>query len=494
MKELDIKTKLERHFKDAVDFEFVIQEGKLWILNARVARRTRQANLKISIDLYTEKIINENETIEKIQLEDIKEILSPTLKNTDELKLVLKGLPASPGIATGKVSFSSQDIVNFKKNDCILFKEGDVSPEDYPAEIIAQATITTRGGMTSHAALVARGLGKCCVTGIRNLKIDCLQRIAITDNLTIKEDDWITVDGCNGNIYLGKGIFVSPNWREYKELYLLHRIIEKVICTNSADLKIIGKIWLIRDFFLHNVPFEIKSTNKKNVETKKYISFIHPTPYAIGKYCKLLTKISSDFRDIKFIIIGLRNTLLRQLGNKVGIGKHYKYYKPILDPMLCVENAKEQFIDDYYQPKEQLIAEEFFDIGKYLPNYIDIYRIRIYIQVKIEYDKELSFLDYTNKNGESVILNCNNIEKAYIEINDRAIDINELPNLYNIFRKREYFWTWYNENLTTHKEMVDFLNKPQRERINNFRLNEYAHELELLENNLLTKSGKSLIY
>jgi len=187
----------------------------------------------------------------------------------------------------------------------------------------------------------------------------------------------------------------------------------------------------------------------------------------------------------------LRNTLFRQLVNKVGIGKHYKFYKPILDPMLCINKTTDPVFFD--EIKEQLIGEEFFNISKYLPNYIDIYKIRIFFQVQMYNDNELSFLDYTNIKGESIVLNSNNINKVYIEINDQVIDIKELPRLYNIFRKREYFWTWYNENLTTHKEMIDFLNKPKRERIKNFRMNVYAHELELLENNLLTKSGKSLI-
>lgn len=481
-----IKERLERHFKDAVDIDLVIQEGKLWITNMRVAKRTNRANLKIAIDLYRENIISENEAISKIQFEDIKETLNPFLKNKDELKFISKGLPASPGIATGKLFFFHQNIVDKQEKNSILCIF-DGSPETVSAFRMAQAIIATRGGMTSHAALVARGMGKPCVSAAKDLQIVLRENIAIVDHLILKEGDWITVDGNKGYIYLGKGKFVNPIWRENKDLYLLHRVIEKVICENSANIKEIGKIWLIRDFFLHNVPFEVSITNKKNVRTQKYVSFKHPNPEIIKKYYALLTKVPSNYQDIKLVIIGLRNTLLRQLGNKVGIGKHYKYYKPILDPMLCIKYPEGE-------NAEQLIGEEYFNISKYLPNYIDIYKVRIYFQVQIEYEKELSFLDYTNIKGESIILNSSNIDKVYLEINDQTIDIKELPHLYNIFRKREYFWTWYNENLTTHKEMIDFLNKPKRERIKNYRMNVYAHELELIENNLLTKSGKSLIF
>jgi len=490
MESLDcIKTRLEKHFKDAMYIEFTIQENKLWILEAcvmeEIGRKTGRASLKIALDLYREKIINENEAISKIQINGITEVSHPNLKNKDKLKLILKGCAVSPGIATGMISFSSQDIVN-NRNNCILCKE-EVSPEDIPAMKIAQATITTRGGMTSHAALCSRGLKKCCVTGIDNLRINSLQKIATTNDLILKEGDWITIDGDNGCIYLGKGLFENFNWRENEDLYLLHRIIEKVICTNTVNLNAIGKVWLLRDFFLHNIPVEIGTTNKKIVKKYEYISFKHPTTYTIKKYYKLLTEIPFGLEDIKLIIIGLRNTLLRQLVNKVGIGKHYKYYRPILDPMLCINYS------DGKNTREQLIGEEFFDVGKYLPNYIDIYKIRIYTLVQIEGNDELSFLDYTNMKGESIVLNSSNIKKVYIEINKTAIDINELPNLYNIFRRREYFWTWYDDNLTTHKEMIDFLNKSQNERVKDFRMNIYAHELELLENNSLTNSGKALV-
>ena len=105
----------------------------------------------------------------------------------------------------------------------------------------------------------------------------------------------------------------------------------------------------------------------------------------------------------------------------------------------------------------------------------------------------LSFLDFTNPKGESLVFKDDNIINYYIEINDLPINSDRLPNLYNVFRKREYFWTWYSENMTSHTEIVDFIRKSKDERVKNFRLNTYAHELELLRNNLLTKSGKSLI-
>ncbi|KAA6323157.1 Pyruvate phosphate dikinase [termite gut metagenome] len=476
---------LEKHFKDVVDVSFVIQEGKLWILDVRPSKRTGKANIKINVDLYKEQIINENDVISRIRLTDIMEVLHPIINNECELKCIAEGLPASPGVATGKVFFTSNDITENKEHNSILCKI-EVSPDDIQAMTKSSATITSRGGMISHAAVILRGMGKCCVTGIGNLNIDYRERKAMIDNFTIKEGEWITINGSNGKMYYGKGIITSKPWYEDHDLYFLSKIVEKAIRTDSISVNNIGKAWLIRDFFFHNIPFFIYPTKKQNIEIKQYKSFLQPKPFQIKKIYSILNELSQESETNKFVIIGLRNSLLRQLGNIVGIGNHYKYYRPILDPMLCI-------ISDNISIKKQLIGEEFFNISKYLPNYIDIYKVKLYTQIQANSEGELSFLDCTNIKGESLVIRSNNIKKFYLEINDQRINIDRLATLYNIFRKREYFWNWYFENFTTHQEMIDFLNKSKDERIKDFRLNTYAHELELLENDILTNSGQALI-
>jgi len=484
----DIKSKLEKHFKDAVDFEFTIQNGKLWILNVRPANRTSEANLKITIDLYFEKIIDLNDVISKIQLKDIDLVLLPTINNESELKIIGKGLAASPGATSGKIYFHSDDILRETDKNCI-FCRIEVSPEDLEAMRHSSGIITSRGGMTSHAAVVSRGMGIPCITGLGSLLINYKERLLISSGVIINEGDWVTINGSTGNVYFGKGNVSVPNWKNNKYLYIFSRMIEKAICTNTLNNENVGKAWILRDYFLHNFPFKIEETDKKHIDIKEYISFTHPNKNQLDKIYRKLIILNRENEYLSLIIQGLRNSLLRQLSNKIGIGNHYKYYRPILDPMYCINYGTTT-----REVRCQLIGEEFNNISKYIPNLIDVYKVKLYFEIQTYSENGLSFLDFTNPRGESLILKNDNIISFYLEINDKKIELNELPPLYNKFRKREYFWTWYIENLTSHKEIIEFINKPKKERLKNFRLNTYAHELELLENNSLTKSGNALKY
>jgi phosphohistidine swiveling domain-containing protein len=485
----NIKVALEEYYKDAVDLEFTIQDGKLWVLQARPAKRTGIANLKITTDLFFQKVIDLNEVISRIRFRDFEEILTPTIKNESSLLLLGQGLPASPGAATGRIYFIAEDVLDRKQQTCILCRF-EYSPEDLYGMDTAVGLVSSRGGMTSHAAVVSRGMGKPCVSGIGSLEIDYQNRNARINGHTIKEGDWVTINGSKGNLYKGKSDVLSPDWRNNELLFILHRIIEKAIGTNSLRKDCIGKAWLFRDFFFHNIPLWHVNTDKKSVQLDKYKTFKHPTFDELNKIKHKLKDITTANSDLNLIIQGLRSCLIRQLSRKIGIGSHYKYYRPLLDPMRCITQktglSKEKI-------KYQLIGEEFFNIGKYLPNLIDIYKVNLFIEVQVDNDRGLSFLDFTNPKGESIVINEQNSIRFYLEINNTPIDSDKLPNLYNTFRMREYFWNWYLENLTTPSEMINFINLPKEKRITNFRLNTYAHELELLDNNELTNSGKALI-
>jgi pyruvate,orthophosphate dikinase len=248
----DIKTKLEKHFRDAVDIEFTIQDGKLWILNARPAKRTGLANLKITTDLFFEKAIDLNEAISRLRFRDIEEVLTPTIENETELEILGKGLPASPGATTGRIFFDSDSLIQKKGTSCILCRI-EVSPEDLNAIFISEGVITSRGGMTSHAAMVSRGVGKPCVSGIGSLNINWKERKASINGFTINEGDWITINGSLGRLYKGKGHVTVPNWRNIKHLFIFSRIIEKAICTNVLKNSSVGKAWILRDYFLHRL-------------------------------------------------------------------------------------------------------------------------------------------------------------------------------------------------------------------------------------------------
>src|ERR1035437_32425 len=207
-KELDaIQTKLEKHYKDMQDMEFTVQEGKLWFLQTRNGKRTGAAMVKIAIDMFHEGIIDEKSAILRIDPNRLDELLHPVFdkKAIKEAKLVAKGLAASPGAASGRVVFNADDAAEWAASgEKVIMVRIETSPEDLAGMAAAQGILTARGGMTSHAAVVARGMGKCCVSGAGTLKIDYAAKTMEVDGLVVKEGDYISLNGSTGDIFLGK--------------------------------------------------------------------------------------------------------------------------------------------------------------------------------------------------------------------------------------------------------------------------------------------------
>lgn len=202
-----IERNLEKHYKDMLDIEFTIQEGKLYMLQCRVGKRNGPAALKMAIDMYREKLISKEEAIMRVKPEQLDELLHPIVDPKAEMntKPIAKGLPAGPGGASGQVVFSANDAVAWAKEGkkVILVRE-ETNPEDIEGMRAAQAILTGRGGMTSHAALVARGWGKCCIVGAGSLKINYGTKQFTAGDVVVKEGDWITLNGTKGAIYLGE--------------------------------------------------------------------------------------------------------------------------------------------------------------------------------------------------------------------------------------------------------------------------------------------------
>ena len=197
---------LESHYKDMQDMEFTIENGKLFMLQTRNGKRTAQAALKIAVDLVNEKMITKEEALLKVEPKQLDQLLHPNFddKALKAAKPVAKGLAASPGAATGKIYFTAEDVINAHKNgekDLLLVRL-ETSPEDIEGMNLAHGILTIRGGMTSHAAVVARGMGTCCVSGCGELKIDEEKKTVTTkDGKTYKEGDWMSLDGSTGNVY-----------------------------------------------------------------------------------------------------------------------------------------------------------------------------------------------------------------------------------------------------------------------------------------------------
>ena len=198
---------LENHYKDMQDIEFTIENEKLYILQTRNGKRTAKAAINIAVELVEEGIIDEKEAIMRIEPNQLDQLLHPNFeeKSLKNAKLIAKGLPASPGASCGKVYFNANDVVKAaEKGEEVILVRLETSPEDIEGMVVAQGILTARGGMTSHAAVVARGMGKCCVAGCGEIKVDEYYKEITVDNLVIKEGDYISLDGSTGCVYLGK--------------------------------------------------------------------------------------------------------------------------------------------------------------------------------------------------------------------------------------------------------------------------------------------------
>jgi pyruvate,orthophosphate dikinase len=234
-----VRKRLEKHYKDMMDIEFTIQDGKLYILQCRVGKRTGIAAVKIAVDMTDEKLISEKEALRRVEPDQLNQLLRPVfdLKEKEEAirqgRLLAKGLNAGPGAATGKIYFNAQDAEEaaLKRNEKVILVRIETSPEDIRGMDASEGILTARGGMTSHAALVARQMGKVCVAGCGALEIDYVQRtlkVESSPNQTVlKEGDWLSIDGTTGEVIAGQV--------HTKDSEILQVLIEKSLAPDKSS-------------------------------------------------------------------------------------------------------------------------------------------------------------------------------------------------------------------------------------------------------------------
>ena len=237
----EIRGRLEKHYNDMQDIEFTIQEGKLWMLQTRVGKRNGSAAIKMAVDMKKEGMIDKSTALLRVKPEQLDELLHPMLDSESEKNAPLlgKGLPAGPGGASGRAVFTADDAEQWHKNGekVILIRE-ETSPEDVHGMHAAEAILTAKGGMTSHAALVARGWGKCCIVGCSELQIDVSKKEVVIGENTISEGDWITMNGTEGKIYSGavELIDADPDTHpEYKELMVWADEVRQLKIRTNAE-------------------------------------------------------------------------------------------------------------------------------------------------------------------------------------------------------------------------------------------------------------------
>ena len=218
---------LEKHYREMQDIEFTIEKGKLWMLQTRAAKRTGFAAVRIAVDMVEERIISKKEALLRIEPDQLNQLLRPVFdqKGKEKAHLLGKGLPAGPGAATGRVVFDAEDAVEWKKRgERVVLCRIETSPDDIRGMDAAQGILTARGGMTSHAALVARQMGKVCVAGCEVLHVDYAARTLRVDQTELKEGEWISIDGSTGEVFQG-------------EIQTLPSEVLRVVLTHSLDPK-----------------------------------------------------------------------------------------------------------------------------------------------------------------------------------------------------------------------------------------------------------------
>jgi len=202
---------LEKHYQDMQDCEFTIERGKLWMLQTRTGKRTGAAAVRIAVDMASEKLIDRATAVQRVTPEHLDQLLHPTVDPKTDARVLATGLPASPGAAQGQVVFSPDEAEEMAKEGAqVVLVRSETSPDDFHGMVAAQAIVTARGGMTSHAAVVARGMGKTCVCGASDLDVDYGQQQFTVDGEVITKGEWITVDGSTGRIFLGKVPTIQP--------------------------------------------------------------------------------------------------------------------------------------------------------------------------------------------------------------------------------------------------------------------------------------------
>ena len=487
---------LETYYKGIVDIEFVVENKKLYILSACPVKLSASANLRITMEMFCKGKLTVEEVIERLSFQQMEKILDfQTITNVNNLKLVMQGVSASSGVCTGNACFTHQQAVSLIQNEeGFIYCCVELSPEDI--DIIkspfCRGVISTRGGMTSHAAVICRSLQLPCVTGTEDYNVlECL----------IKDYNGVlSVDGNKGKVYAGTAIIENKK-SELQEITMLRKLLSMIIEYNIITTEKSLLVWRLWNVIMLNRRYIQKENKKRIVYKDNYISFKQPTKTEQEVIKSQLGRINHG----EFLVEDLIDFLQSQMSANVPLGCHYKYMRPLLDPINSMT------FDDHFESASQgnpcgmqLTGVEFFNVNRFVDFLIDIYSIKIYFTTTFFRNESgkgfsddyfpLNYLDYTNPNGEGLIINSYNANRVAIFINDVLVKVDELPIVYHLIRKRQYYWTWYEDNNVSKKEIVNYLKS-------NMYKNEFEHsknyylcdELSLIRNNELTLSGKSII-
>ena len=316
---LNIAKDLEVHFQDMQDIEFTIERSKLWVLQTRNAKRTAEARIKSYVDMVKENILSMETVIKSIDKKTINGLLHPVLdlnKQGKYLSLITRGLPASPGAACGEIVFSSQDAeIAHKNGKRVILICNETSPEDIGGMHVSEAFVTAKGGMTSHAAVVARGMGKPCICGAGELIVDLKNRSIVCNGVSLKEYDFVTINGSNGNIYVGK-CDIKPSCLDNPEFqYILNWVNSHKKLTVKANADTAEDIERAFDFGAEGVGLcrtEHMFFDELKLQTIRKVILSKDTESLQNHLLKMIEVHTKDFVDI-FSVIKNHSVAIRLL-------------------------------------------------------------------------------------------------------------------------------------------------------------------------------------
>ncbi len=333
-------TRLEKHYADMQDIEFTIQEGRMFILQTRTGKRTAEAAVKIAVDMVNERMISQKQALTRVTPEQLDRLLHPHFDPKAKRQVIAKGLPASPGAAVGQAVFDAATAEAWRdKGKSVILVRIETSPEDIGGMDAAKGILTARGGMTSHAAVVARGMGKCCVAGVGELNIDYKTSKFTIDKLVVKQGDWISIDGSTGEVMVGQLATVEPKLSgDFGKFMKMTDRARKLGVRTNADTPEDAKrarefgaegiglcrtehmffegdrIWAVREMILAAEDYDImleKLSTADTAKEKKLIetSYAKPKKQFEGALKKLLPYQRSDFEGIFKAMAGLPVTI-----------------------------------------------------------------------------------------------------------------------------------------------------------------------------------------
>ena len=307
-----INKKLELHYRDMQDIEFTVQNKKLWMLQTRSGKRTAHAAVKIAVDMVSEGLIDKNEALLRIDPASLDQLLHPTLDPKAKVNNIAKGLPASPGAASGIVVFSSQEAERrFENGDKVILVRVETSPEDIKGMHVSQGILTARGGMTSHAAVVARGMGTPCVSGAIGLHVDNAGKFFIANGVKVKEGELITINGSNGDVILGNVPTLKPNLSgDFETIMLWADEVRKLRVRTNAETPLDCQV--ARDFGAEGIGLcrtEHMFFNEDRIIAVREMILAETAEGRKKALAKLLPMQRKDFVEIFKIMAGLPVTI-----------------------------------------------------------------------------------------------------------------------------------------------------------------------------------------